>query len=116
MSAARDLGRNVLHLAQQRRGSGGVGDAPAAATRGREPAAEVDRGRPGAGYSGTQGRTGKKRLRPAVKRQMVVEVMTTHELSQHRACGLIGITRRGLQRAPLADRNRGLRQHWRRLL
>jgi hypothetical protein len=33
--------------------------------------------------------------------------MTTHELSQRRACGLIGITRRGLKRAPREDRNRG---------
>ena len=61
---------------------------------------KVDRGRPGAGHPGAQGRAGKKRLRPAVKRQMVAEVMTTHDLSQRRACGLIGITRRRLQRAP----------------
>jgi putative transposase len=46
---------------------------------------------------------------------MVVEVMTTHELSQRRACGLIGITRRGLKREPVADRNRGLRQRLREL-
>ncbi len=46
---------------------------------------------------------------------MVVEVMTTHELSQRRACGLIGITRRGLKRAPVEDRNRGLRQRLREL-
>jgi putative transposase len=46
---------------------------------------------------------------------MVVEVMTTHELSQRRACGLIGITRRGLKRAPREDRNRGLRQRLREL-
>src|SRR5271169_629535 len=64
----------------------------------------------GTGYSGAQGCAGKKRIRPAVKRQMVVEVMTTHDLSQRRACGLIGITRRGLQRAPTEDRNRKLRQ------
>jgi putative transposase len=46
---------------------------------------------------------------------MVVEVMTTHELSQRRACGLIGITRRGLKRAPREDRNRELRQRLREL-
>jgi putative transposase len=50
-----------------------------------------------------------------VKRQLVAEVMTTHELSQRRACGLIGITRRGLKRAPGEDRNRGLRQRLREL-
>ena len=44
-----------------------------------------------------------------MKRQMVVEVMTTHDLSQRRACGLIGITRRGLKCAPVEDRNRLLR-------
>jgi putative transposase len=50
-----------------------------------------------------------------VKRQMVVDVMTTHELSQRRACGLIGITRRGFQRTPAEDRNRELRQRLREL-
>jgi hypothetical protein len=40
----------------------------------------------------------------------------THpELSQRRACGLIGITRRGLKRAPTEDRNRKLRQRLREL-
>jgi hypothetical protein len=43
---------------------------------------------------------GKKRLRLAVKRRMVAEVMTTHRLSQRRACGLTGITRPGFRRAP----------------
>src|SRR5450432_3472581 len=100
MSAAWDLGRNILRVAEQVWRSGGIGDAPAAPARGREPAAEGDRGRPGSGSAGTQGRTGKKRIRPAVKRQLVIEVMATHELSQRRACGLIGITRRGLKRAP----------------
>src|SRR5229473_2333665 len=76
---------------------------------------EVDCGGPGAGYLGAQGRTGKKRLRPAVKRAMVVEAMTTHDLSQRRACGLIGITRRGLRRAPVEDRNRRVRQRLREL-
>jgi putative transposase len=41
--------------------------------------------------------------------------MTTHELSQRRACGLIGITRRGFKRAPIENRNRGLRQRLREL-
>lgn len=72
-------------------------------------------GRPGAGYSGADGRAGKKPLRPAVKRVMVAEVMTTHALSQRRACALIGITRRGFQRAPAPDRNQQLRQRLREL-
>jgi putative transposase len=50
-----------------------------------------------------------------VKRQMVAEVMTTHRLSQRRAGGLIGITRRALRRAPGEDRHRRLRQRWREL-
>jgi hypothetical protein len=115
MSAARDLGRHFLHQAEQVRRSGSVRDAAAAPTRGREPAAEIERGRPGAGYSGAQGRACKKRLRPAVKRQMGMEVMTTHDLSQRRAGGLIGITRRGLKRASAEDRNRRLRQRLREL-
>jgi putative transposase len=46
---------------------------------------------------------------------MVAEVMTSHALSQRRACGLIGITRRGFQRAPTPDRNLHLRQRLREL-
>jgi putative transposase len=46
---------------------------------------------------------------------MVAEVMTTHALSQRRACGLIGITRRSLRRAPAEDRNDELRQRLREL-
>ena len=72
-------------------------------------AGEVDRGGPGARYSGAEGRAGKKRLRPAVKRQMVAEVMTTHCLSQRRACRLIRMAWRGFRWAPREDRNRLLR-------
>ena len=46
---------------------------------------------------------------------MVMEVMTKHALSQRRACGLIGITRRGFLRAPAEDRNHQLRQRLREL-
>ena len=46
--APRDLGRDLLYLAQQVRRAGGLGDAPVAPARRREPAAEGDRGRPGA--------------------------------------------------------------------
>ena len=55
----------------------------------------------------------KKRLRPAVKRQMVAEVMSS--LSQRRACGLIGITRRSFRRVLGEDRNRLLRRRLREL-
>jgi putative transposase len=50
-----------------------------------------------------------------VKRQMVAEVMNSHSLSQRRACGLIGITRRGFRQAPREDRNRQLRHRLREL-
>jgi putative transposase len=50
-----------------------------------------------------------------VKRAIVAEVMSTHGLSQRRACGLIGITRRSLRRAPAEDRNDELRQRLREL-
>jgi putative transposase len=46
---------------------------------------------------------------------MVAEVMTSHGLSQRRACGLIGITRRTFRRAPGKDRHRLLRQRLREL-
>jgi putative transposase len=46
---------------------------------------------------------------------MVVELMTTHQLSQRRACGLIGITRRSCRHVAVEDRNRELRQRLRGL-
>ena len=46
---------------------------------------------------------------------MVAELMATHQLSQRRACGLIGITRRSLKRRPGEDRNRALRERLRAL-
>ena len=46
---------------------------------------------------------------------MVAGLMATHRLSQRRACGLIGITRRGFRHAPAEDRNRELRQRLRAL-
>jgi hypothetical protein len=42
---------------------------------------------------------------PRWSRAMVTEVMTTHALSRRRARELIGITRRGFQRAPAPDHN-----------
>ena len=46
---------------------------------------------------------------------MVAEVMSVHHLSQRRACGLIGITRRSLRRELAEDRNQELRQRLRAL-
>ncbi len=44
---------------------------------------------------------------------MVTQLMAGHQLSQRRACGLIGITRRGFRHAPASDRNLELRQRLR---
>src|SRR5689334_16020766 len=55
----------------------------------KESTAEGDRGRPGTRHPGVEGRAGKKRLRPAVKRAMAAQVIATHGLSQRRACGVI---------------------------
>ena len=41
--------------------------------------------------------------------------MALHHLSQRRACGLIGITRRGFRHPPASDRNPQLRQRLRAL-
>jgi putative transposase len=46
---------------------------------------------------------------------MVANMLASHDLSQRRACGLIGITRRSLRRAPAPDRNEELRQRLRAL-
>jgi hypothetical protein len=112
--AAQDLGRDLLHLAQQVRWAGDLRDPPAAAVVRRESTAEVDHGRPGARHPRVEGRAVKKRIRPAVKREMVAQVIAVHGLSQRRACGLCEITRgsftRGsFRRAPRPDRNQELR-------
>jgi putative transposase len=46
---------------------------------------------------------------------MVAEVMAVHQLSQRRACGLMGITRRTFRHAAAEDRNRELRERLRSL-
>ena len=46
---------------------------------------------------------------------MVAEVIAGHQLSQRRACGLIGITRCAFRQAAAEDRNRDLRQRLRAL-
>ena len=46
---------------------------------------------------------------------MVTEVMAQHHLSQRRACGLIGITRRAFRDQPRPDRDQQLRQRLRAL-
>jgi putative transposase len=51
----------------------------------------------------------KKRLQPAVKRQMVADMMATHVLSERRGCGLVEITRRSFRRPTSPDRNVELR-------
>lgn len=50
-----------------------------------------------------------------MKRQLVKEAMTSHGLSQRRACGLVGITRRSYRRVATVDRNRELRERLRAL-
>jgi putative transposase len=46
---------------------------------------------------------------------MVAEVLANHHLSQRRACGLIGITRRAFRDQPRPDRDQQLRQRLRAL-
>jgi transposase InsO family protein len=46
---------------------------------------------------------------------MIAEVIANHHLSQRRACGLIGITRRAFGRQPGPDRDHELRQRLRAL-
>jgi putative transposase len=46
---------------------------------------------------------------------MVAQLMTVHQLSQRRACGLVGITRRGYRYASAEDHNQELRQRLRAL-
>jgi putative transposase len=46
---------------------------------------------------------------------MVADMVAEHHLSQRRACGLIGITRRGYRHAPAQDGNRELRERLRAL-
>lgn len=48
-----------------------------------------------------------------MKRELVAEAMDCHGLSQRRACGLVGITRRSFRRVAAVDRNRELRERLR---
>src|SRR5690349_10377568 len=64
----------------------------AAATR-REPQAEDAGGRSNPGQAYSAGGALKKGLKPAARRELVSDIRKGYQLSERRACGLIGITR-----------------------
>ena len=64
-----------------------------AAVARREPEAEDAGGGPDVGQAHLAGGAVKKSLKPAARRELVREIRQAHQLSENRACGLVGITR-----------------------
>ena len=70
-----------------------VGGEAAEGARGRERPAEADAGRRDARQCGAEGSPGKKVVTPAAKRQAVAHLVASHEMSERRACRVIGCCR-----------------------
>src|SRR5580658_9744110 len=70
--------------------SGGVGCQAAASAGGRERPAETDAGRCHARQRRAEGSSGKKVVRPAARREAVAYLRQAFEMSERRACRVIG--------------------------
>ena len=87
------IAAGVLQLEAAVRGVGLERTAGAAATAGREPQAEDLGGRSDPGQAHFAGGAVKKGLKPAARRELVRGNPAGYQLSENRACGLMGITR-----------------------
>jgi len=90
---ARDLRPDPLPVEGEVRRLGGERGPPAAAVGRREPAAEADGGRAGAGHPGVERGAGKKVLTPAARREAVGVRRGGYVRRERRACQLAGRSR-----------------------
>jgi putative transposase len=90
---ARDQRGDLLQLEEQVWRDGRVRSQAAKAACGRERQAEEAVGRCHARQCGFEGSSVKKMVTPAVKREAVAHLRTEHEMSERRACRVIGCQR-----------------------
>src|SRR6476620_2220668 len=93
MPQARGQRGNVLQLEEQIRRYGRVRSQAAEAAPGREWQAEEAAGRCHARQRCPEGSAIKKMVTPAVRREAVAHLKTNHEMSERRACRVIGCQR-----------------------
>jgi hypothetical protein len=93
MPQARDQRGDLLQLEEQVWRDGRVRSQAAKAACGRERQAEEAVGRCHARQCGFEGSAVKKMVTPAVKREAVAHLRTEHEMSERRACRVIGCQR-----------------------
>src|SRR6516165_5619410 len=101
VSSARDREGVLLPMEEQVWRSGSKRGEAAAAVGGGEPAVEAHRGGTGRGHPSVEGGGRKKVVSPQMRREAVLVMQVEVELSQRRACGLMG-----LHRATCRYRNR----------
>ncbi len=92
----REMGRvatRFLQLEKALRGSWSKRAARATPAAGGKPETKDSGSGPHAGQAYSAGGAIKKSLKPAARRELVKSVRQAYQLSENRACGLIGITR-----------------------
>src|SRR3954447_2564296 len=87
------LATGVLQLEETLRRSGCKRVARTSAAAGREPEAEDTGGGSDTGQAYSAGGAVKKSLTPAARRELVESIRQQYQMSEKRACGLMGITR-----------------------
>ena len=91
----REMGVSAQAFYSWKRHYAGVGvsePARAAAITRREPETQELSSRPDAGQAYSAGSAVKKSLKPAARRELVQKVRQAHQLTESRACGLMGTT------------------------
>jgi len=92
-AAARDYAGEFLSVEVEVRGHGTERGQATAAVGGGEPTTEAHRGRAGGRHPSVEGGAGKKVVSPETRREAVLVMQVEVELSQRRACGLMGVQR-----------------------
>ena len=94
-SAIRIQQKQLLQVEGQVWGNGCIGIAAIEGAGRRKPEAETDVCKLESGASGTQGDSRKKTMTTAERRELVEHTMETYEMSERRACRMLGISRTG---------------------
>lgn len=98
------FGRDVLQVARQVRRHGGVGRQAAEGAGSGERQAQEPAGGGAPGHACAQERSRGKALAPQVKREAIGgELISQHQMSERRACGLVGLSRDSYRNAPEAS-------------
>jgi putative transposase len=102
-SEAGDFGADVLSVEEEVCRFGGSGSSSFEAVGGREQTAQADGGGLVVGQADAAGRVVKKALAPAVRREIVGEMLVCYGVSQRRACETLTFPRSTVRYESVAD-------------